>query len=113
MSQQRPPERERFEQRYEENGLASEMKQGARNVEEGARNMERRVEQRTGLSAVTQGYILMATGTVLLLYSLGFFPILSIVITVSSIAMIAFGAYRSDIFTSLTNSIEGMRNNRR
>ncbi|MBA2307382.1 hypothetical protein H0W26_04585 [Candidatus Dependentiae bacterium] len=115
MAQQRPSERERYEQQHEqqnqqpryENGLASDMKREAQNVAQQA--------QRAGnnLSPVTQGYILMGAGIILLLFSVGLFPVLKWVMVAGSIAMIIAGAYRSDFVTSISNSFEGMRNNNR
>lgn len=109
MAQQRPPEWERYGQQgqpqHHENGLASDMKQEAR-------RMEQQIERRYGLSPVYQGYILMAAGTILLLFSVGLFPILKWVMVAASIAMIAVGIYRSDFFTSVSDSVERMRNRR-
>src|SRR5438045_3981788 len=104
MAQQRPPERERSERTYEENGLAPEMKREAQ-----------RIGTNLGLfnlSPVAQGYILMATGIALLLFSVGLFPILKWVIVAASVAMIAVGIFRSDVVSTISNSIERMRTRR-
>jgi hypothetical protein len=105
--QQRPSDQERYEQeRYErsqENGLASEMKKGARSLE----------RQYTYSSSTTQGYVLIAAGTVLLLFSIGLFiPILQWVVGAAAVAMIALGLYRSDVLGSVSHSIENMRHRR-
>ncbi|MBA3752373.1 hypothetical protein H0X06_06325 [Candidatus Dependentiae bacterium] len=109
-NQQRPPDRERFEQRYEENGVAPELK---REAQRAAPEMQRQAERLLNTrSPEMQGYLLMGGGALLLLFSLGMFPILRWVIVAASIGMIIVGAMRSNAMTTVSDYFERMRSRR-
>ena len=57
-----------------------------------------------------EGYGLLALGIVLLLFSLGYFPLLKWLIGIAGVGLILFGTVRSNIVSTISTFIEKLRN---
>ena len=57
-----------------------------------------------------QGYLLLTAGIVLLLFSIGFFPILKWLIFAAGVALAVWGAAKSNLIENVTKMIKNMRN---
>lgn len=88
----RPEHRERSES----NGLAKDI-----NLQSAANHLEHH--------PTLQGYLLLGLGTVLVLFSLGFFPILKWAIFAGGVALGIWGASRSHLIEGLGNLFESIR----
>jgi len=59
------------------------------------------------------GYLLMTSGTLLLLYTLNILPILKYAIVASSISLILWGSYKAKIYENIKNMIDSYMNNKK
>ncbi len=83
----------REQERRETNGIAKDL-----HLESAARQLESH--------PTWQGYLMLGVGTILTLFSLGFFPILKWVIFASGIALAVWGAAKSHIIETIGNFFE-------
>lgn len=83
-------------EKHEANGLAKDI-----NVQNAARQLERH--------PVLQGYLLLAAGVILVLFSVGFFPILKWAIFATGVVLALWGASKAKLGEKITNIYETIR----
>lgn len=102
------PQRPEQDQEYgqERNGFAGnkQTKDYARDVGENVRHSaEEATESVRHMRPDYQGYLLMAIGVLVFLFSIGLFPILKWVMVALSVGLMIWGAVRSDLFKMISD----------
>lgn len=79
------------------NGIASDI-----DLRSAARQMERH--------PVLQGWLLLGTGAVLVLFSFGYFPLLKWAVFAAGVALSLWGIHKADLIAKVSHLFESLRN---
>lgn len=89
------------EYKQEKNGLAKENIQNIGQNLKTNKNTEGSIMTNFNLSENVKGYIYLAAGTFLLLYTLGYFQAFNLIFVIGSIALMFWGALKANLFEHL------------
>lgn len=100
------PQRPEQESGYQDNnGLAREARDTGEQGREATQEATARFRQ---MRPAYQGYLLLAVGTLLFLFSIGLLPILRWVIVAASVGLIIWGAMRANLFQQVNDYFQRM-----